>query len=175
MQTILDFIYKILVIFRLDHKVWLVKTLMISGITLISQPVWSIFLEGFVAKSFDIEIPNSTPYGLILIALSLLIFLLNRHDLIKFDTWHTHKTSQIINLGNNKFSASFPKPMRCSPTLRFTNLPTNVIHQLEIENWNELGFTVQLPKTMKVKSIEFEANARQGPPIFWLKIKKLFD
>lgn len=175
MQSALDFIYKILVLFKLDHKTWLVKTLMTSGILMISQPIWSQLLSNTIESEYSLVLADSSPYGIALIALSLLIFLLNRHDLIKFDTWNTHKTSQIINIGPNRFSAIFPRPMRCTPTLRFTNISKESVSTLKIENWNSLGFTVHLPPTISINNIEFEADAKPGPPKLWYKVRKFLQ
>ena len=71
---------------------------------------------------------------------------------------HTEKTSQIIRLDRNRFAVIFSTPMRCTPTLRFLDLPKNILHK--IENWTNVGFTVQFPKDLpEIKNLRFHADA----------------
>ena len=90
MQIILDFIYKILVLFKLDHRTWIVKTLLLAGITLITQSIWGVLVEQYITKHFQYEIPDLTVHGWVMVTFSLLVFMLNRHDLLSLSTWHTH-------------------------------------------------------------------------------------
>jgi len=71
---------------------------------------------------------------------------------------HTENTSQIIPLHRNSFAVIFSTPMRCTPTLRFLDLPKNIIPK--IENWTNVGFIVQFPSDLpEIENLRFHADA----------------
>jgi hypothetical protein len=168
MQTILDFICKILVLFKLSHKSWLVKVLVLAGVAIVAQSLWLLLIE----ISFEIDLSTIMPdpaHGWALILLGMLVFLLNRHDALSLDTLNTEETSQIISLGDNRFSISFPRPMRCSPTMTFSE-PSKIMPN--IENWSAKGLTVDFPKSEKVTNVKFIADAKPGLPLWWYKLMR---
>lgn len=169
MQAILDFIYKLLVLFKLDHKSWLVKTFVIAGLGLVLQSLWVSLVEQIFKLDLTSKLPDQI-HGWALILVGVLIFLLNRHDSLSLDTINDEETSQIVNLGNNRFSITFPRPMRCTPAITFHEPKEHP----KIENWSMKGLTVEFPKNVAVSKLRFEADSKPGPPLFWYKLKRWF-
>jgi hypothetical protein len=146
-----------------------VKVLIVGGVAIVSQSLWVSIIE----VVFEIDLTSKMPdpaHGWALILLGMLVFLLNRHDSLALDTINTETTSQIIKLSENRFSITFSRPMRCVPSIVFTE-PQDVIP--EIENWNDKGFTAKFPRNKHIENIRFEADAKPGPPLFWYKLKRI--
>jgi hypothetical protein len=167
MQMILDFVYKLLVLFKLDHKSWLVKILVLSGVAIVSQSIWVSLAEVWWGIDLSSNLPDPA-HGWSLILSGILVFLLNRHDLLALDTINTEETSQVVRLERNRFSITFPRPMRCTPSIIIEN-PKGAYPK--IENWSPKGLTIEFASEVRVDNLKFRADSRPGLPLWWRKLR----
>jgi len=72
-----EFILKILRIFYPSHKTWLVKTLIIAGLGIITRPFWEPILVGLLEKHIEVNVPNADWAGWVLIVIGLAVYVLN--------------------------------------------------------------------------------------------------
>ena len=72
-----EFILQLLRIFYPNHKTWLVKTLVITGLGIISRPFWEPILTGLLKKYVEVDIPNTDWVGWVLLTIGLAVYVLN--------------------------------------------------------------------------------------------------
>lgn len=72
-----EFILQILRIFYPGHKTWLVKTLVIAGLGIISRPFWEPIVVGMLKEYTKIDIPNADWAGWVLLLIGLTVYGLN--------------------------------------------------------------------------------------------------
>lgn len=77
----LDFLIKVIQLFWPDLKKWIVRALVLAGLSLIVQPVWEPLLQSALEKYFQlrISIPETEVTGWVLLTVGVLLYLANLH------------------------------------------------------------------------------------------------
>ncbi len=72
-----EFVLQVLRILYPGHKTWLVKTLVISGLSLICRPYWEPILTSLLKNYVELDIPNTDWVGWGLLTIGLTVYTLN--------------------------------------------------------------------------------------------------
>lgn len=89
-----EFILKTLRIFYSGHKTWLVKTLVIAGLSIIARPLWEPLVVAHLNKYIQLDVPNSDWAGWILLLIGIPVYVLNEW----FGKSHTKPNSKDVGL-----------------------------------------------------------------------------
>lgn len=72
-----EFILQVLRIFYPGHKTWLVKTLVIAGLSIIARPIWEPIVASILEQYIKVDIPNSDWAGWVLLLTGIAVYVLN--------------------------------------------------------------------------------------------------
>jgi hypothetical protein len=76
----LDFVLELVRIFKPDHRKWMVRIFVISGIPLLSSSFIQTLVEAALRKEFDLDLGSTSVPGWILIAIGVGIYFFNSYQ-----------------------------------------------------------------------------------------------
>lgn len=164
----LDFILDIIRIFKPDHRKWMVRIFVISGIPLVSSSFIQSLIETALEKQFDVDLGFTTVPGWILISIGLCIYFFNSYQekqTLKEPTFREEHKRLNFSLGGGITCGYTKEQLKRGP-----NAPFNFGGHLPIQVYVEGGklyADVEVFSESGLPPIKITKNVLSGLPHNW--------
>ena len=164
----LDFALELVRILKPDHRKWMVRIFIISGIPLVSSSFIQSLIETAIEKEFNLDLGLASIPGWILIAIGLFIYVFNIYQekqLKKEPTFREEHDRLNFSLGGGMTCGYTKKQLKNGPNSPF-NFGGHLPVQVYVEA-NKLYADVEVFSESGLPPIKITKNVLSGLPHNW--------